>query len=480
MGIAVVLAFFLGMVVLAIRAPRTALLAMVFFAPWSGLNADFGLQISAYQLTIIAVVLVTLARSLQPGWRPARPAAVRVLAGLVLFATLWSLLQLAFLPNAEIQQSGLRGPLVRAPIQIFVFALALSPALLIAWSMRTADDLKSLLKAYLWSAAVLAAIGWFQLIVWYATGSNPIPIGIVDSLVGGAARERTASFDFAALAINRMNSLAGEPRQLGGAMVFAMLLLQAVMLTARRVDWRRLGPFWAFFAVTAVPTYSTSAIALWVIGTVVQIVATPLFGVRIERSLRQLVGALLIVVVPFGMAIAGAEASGIPVVDLFASRTIERIDANGAVEDFDLAILDWLRSRPADAVLGAGLGNAHLYAAPFLGLEFRWYAEGNVFTAKPGYLRTLSELGLAGLLLLLVWYGVLMVDAARLLRRPGNAALAPLIPIAAMTLAEYMATTAVVGEFWCMGGVLAVAVTAMRGSSRQQPRAVPVGHPVLA
>ncbi len=469
MGTLIILAFFVAMVVLAVRDPRMALLAMVFLAPWNGLDADLGLRVSGYQLTILAVVLVTLVRSLQPGWRPERPAALRILVVLILFAAVWSLLQIAFLPVAEIQQSGLRGSLVRAPIQILVFGLALSPALLIAWTMRSAEDLTLLFKAYIWSAIVLAVIGWFQLMIWYATGSNPIPIGIVNSLVGGAALERSGTFDFAALAINRMNSLAGEPRQLGGALVFAMLLLQAVMLTAKRVDWRRIGPLWAFFLATAIATYSTSAVALWIVGTAVEIVATPLFGVRIERSLRQLTAGLLLVVVPLGLAIAGAEASGIPVIDLLASRTVERINTDGAVEDFDLAILDWFRAKPTDALLGAGLGNAHLYAAPYVAAEFRWYAEGVVFTAKPGYLRTMSELGVVGLLMLLIWYGVLMIDVARLLRRPEHAALTPLIPIAAMALVEFMATTAVLGEFWSMGGALAVAVTAMRGSARAKP-----------
>ena len=65
MGPLVFLGFFAAMAALAVRAPRTALLALVFLAPWGGADADFGLRVSAFQLTLLAVIGVTLLRSLR-------------------------------------------------------------------------------------------------------------------------------------------------------------------------------------------------------------------------------------------------------------------------------------------------------------------------------------------------------------------------------------------------------------------------------
>ena len=469
MGPLVVLGFFLGMVALAIRQPRTALLVTVFFAAWSGFDVDFGLRVSAYQITVAAVLAVTAVRSLQPGWRPQRVAAVRLLAAFLVLGVTLSLCQLAFLPDADLTTGVWRSPLVRAPIQIALLAFALAPVVLIGWSMKTVADIKSMLRVYLLSIVVLAVIGWIQLILWYRTGVNPLPIGIVNDWLGGADITREGLFDFGSLAIYRMNSLAGEPRQLGGALVLAMMAIQAIALTARRVEWRWMAPLWLFFLVTAVATYSTSAVAIWLIGTTVQFVTPWVFGVKIRRSIGQLGGAVLVTALPILLAIGAAEANGIPVVDLIADRTVNRIDQNGAVEDFDLAILDFFKAHPEYLAFGTGLGNAHLYAAPYIQPEFRWYAEGNVFTAKPQYLRIVSELGLAGLLLFMTWFGVLLIDVARVLRRPGGDEVVSLVPIAITMLVVFMADGSVAGEFWAVASALAVAVTALRAQPAPRP-----------
>lgn len=468
------LAVFAAMVVLAARSLRAGLLAIVFLTPWNGFDVDFGLRVSAYQVTVAAVLAVAFVRSLQPGWHVQRPAAGRLLAVFVTFAVCWSLLQLAFIPRIEIASGFTRQPEVRAPIQIALYVFSIMPALLIGWTMRGSDDLRAMLRTYLGSVALLGLIGWVQLAVWYATGTNPLPVGVVNDWLGGSAQTRVGSFDFGALAIYRMNSLAGEPRQLGTALVFAMLLIQSVMLTARLVDWRRLAPLWGFFLITAAATYSTSAVATWLIGTAVQLTLPWLLGVPIRRSLGQLATGVLIALTPIVLAIGVAQLRGLPVLDLIADRTIDRIDANGAVEDFDLAIIDWLKARPADIVLGAGLGNAHLYAGPYLQPEFRWYAEGSVFTAKQQYLRLVSELGLVGLVLFLGWYAVLAIDVARLARRNGGEALAPLVSIGLVTLLVFLATGSVIGEFWAVAGALAAAAGAM-----QRARA-PAGRLALA
>ena len=470
MGAAALLAFFLAVVAVTVKRPRAGVVLIVFFSPWLGTDVDFGVTFNAYLLSVLAVVVVTALRSLQPGWRPTRIAAVRLLMAFVLFGLLWSLTQLAVIPLGGLSQGGLRGPISHAIGQLILFPLALAPALLVAWWVRSADDLTTLVRTYLWSVAILAVIGWFQIIVWYGTGNNPLPIGALNHWLGGSTLEvREGTFDFGALAIYRMNSFAGEPRGMGAALVLAMLIIQAIVLTAPRVDARKWGPLWMFFFASTLATYSTLSAFLWAIGTVVEVATPWLLGVRLRRSVGQLLATVLVIVVPIGLAVVAAEARGIPVIDLLSERTVQRIDENGAVEDFDLAIVDYFTAHPADAILGLGLGNAHLYAGDYLLPEFKIYAEGNVFIAKAGYLKTISEIGFVGLLLFVVWYTVLLLDLAAVVRRLGRSPVAAAIPVGITAAALYLAANQFGSQFWCIAGGLAGFVGAMRRTRAAAP-----------
>ena len=147
------------------------------------------------------------------------------------------------------------------------------------------------------------------------------------------------------------------------------------------------------------------------------------------------------------------QASGIPVIDIIANRTIERVNSDGALEDFDKTILSWLESAPQAAVAGVGLGNAHLYATPFLDPLFALYAEGNVFVAKTQYLRFISEIGIIGLALFLGWYLWLTIAAARVIRH--DAQLAVLIPAVSGTLVIAMGTFQAITMSWALAGCMA-------------------------
>lgn len=481
MGVLVVPLFFTIMVVLAIRAPRNAVLALVFLAPWGGAVVDFGLRITAFQLTIAAVISVMLLRSLyQPGFGVEPVAARRLLVGLVVYAMLWSLLQLAFIPEVDIGQGALRLPLARAMIQIGLFGFNLAPALLVAWSLRTREDIEAAFRTYLWSALILGVIGWFQILMWYRTGINPLPINGLSDVLGGASGVTEGQFAFDLLNIKRMNSLAGEPRNLGGVCVFAMLLIQAAVLTIRQLPFLRLGLVWLFLLVTAALTYSSSAAVLWVFGSAVMLIATPFAGVRFQRTAGQVGAGLLAVIVPLALAVAAAQASGLPVLELASQRTLERFDSNGVVEDFDLAIIDFFKANPDRLVFGTGLGNVHLYAAPYLSPEFLWYAEGQVFTAKSTYLRYASELGVVGLAIFLSWYAVLLVTAVRAAMRNRIGMVAPLLPVGVTVLALYLVAGQFAGEFWCIAGLLAVLVNALHRERRADARRWPLGRAAFA
>ena len=396
-----------------------------------------------------------------------------LLLAMILHGMVWSLLQIAFIPIVQVGDSVLRGPTARASIQVALFVFNLSPAIHVPLLLHGDAQIRQALRLYLVSLVVLAAIGWLQIASWYGLGFNPIPVGALSIALGGTdVYIREGQFLFDSLNIYRMNSFAGEPRNLGTALVLGMLFVQAIALATRTIPAGRLALLWAFFLASTAATFSTSAALTWVIGTAALLPVMWVFGIRIQRSTTSILAGLLILVVPIGIGIVTAEAAGIPVLNLIAERTLDRIDSNGAVEDYDLAITDYLRDNPVAALTGTGLGNAHLYATPYLDPVFAAYAEGQVFTGKTSVVRIVSELGFIGLALFLAWYLWLVIRVRAL--TIADPQMIAAVPIAMMSLAVFLATNQVAGEAWTMAGALAALIAARQPALRPLPSAARV------
>ncbi len=449
----------LGLLALALRQPRAVLLLALFVAGWGGLDVDVGLRLTGYQLAMAPLCLAVALRLAWPGFAARGLAIGPLFVALLLYSVVVSAFQIGFLPAVTIDNSALRGPVARAIIQILLFLFVLAPVVLVPLLMRGPADARRLLRVWFGSMITLAVIGWVQLALWYGTGTNPLPVGAVNGWLGGSADyNRQGIFVFEGLGLFRMNSLAGEPRSLGTLMAISMVAIQGLALAQREVPGRRWFALWLFFLVTALFTYSTSAVALWLIGTAGLLPAMLLTGVRVQRSLPALTGVVLAVSLLVGGAVVAATAAGIPIIEIVSERTIDRLEASGAVEDFDLAISDWLLANPDRLWLGAGLGNAHLFATPYLDPVFAGYAEGQVFQAKTLGLRLVSEIGIIGFSLFLAFYLSRVLAAGWARREPQ---LAPLLPLSMVLLLLAMANSALLNELVLVAGVL-VLVAGMR------------------
>ncbi len=475
MGFIVVLLGFVASVALAIHNPRNAMLLIVFLVPWTGLMIDIGVQVTGYLLVLAGLVTASLLRLTQPGFRPLPIMAGSMLAAILLYATLLSLVQLGFQPAFKLDIGGaLRGPTPRAILQIALFIFAFSPVLLFGNFARSRDDALLFGRIYVVSVAILAIIGWFQLATFVTTGTDPLPIGAVNILFGdGTAEARAGKFEVGALLIFRMNSFGYEPRSLGVALVFGMMLIQAQILTGIGHRVARLGLLWLFLFVTMLATFSTSAIGLWFLATPAMLPACWLFGVRIKIPARAIILGVTAILSPIVLGTIAAEANGIPIIAILSERTIERLTSDGAVEDFDLAILDFYKVHPEAAIAGVGLGNIHLYATPYLDPLYALYAQNNVFNAKTQYLKFISEIGLIGFALVLAWITRLTLLAAAVARRQDY--LAPVVPAAAAFLVIYLGPGQTGPEFICLASALAIVA---QSASRRMPAAA--GRTALA
>jgi len=114
---------------LSFQRARLVLYAVVFLAPWQGLDVDVGLRITAYLAILAPLAVVTLLWVLERGALASQSTrASEYFFLFIAYAVIWSLFQLPFLPHAEVAGGELRSPRLRAVMQIPMFLLTTSPA----------------------------------------------------------------------------------------------------------------------------------------------------------------------------------------------------------------------------------------------------------------------------------------------------------------------------------------------------------------
>lgn len=401
MAIAYIIVFLLTSTFLAFNKPRIALLAAVFSVPWNGIYVDIGLGVSAYLLLIAPLCSFYLINALCRSGTYTSPG-MGTFGWVIAYAIVWTVGQLPFLPDMAISGGGLRQPAVRSIAQIVMFLITISPVWIIPSVVKSRSDLMKIGRVYLLSVALLAAIGWLQLAVWMATGSDPFPVNFFNELLGGQGSQRSGIFNYMGASIYRMSSFGGEPKGLGVGLAVGLLLLQAgVKPQGRFTTW-----LWPFLFVSLISTFSTMAILCWLVTTIFQIFVTPrgtIKAPKIDQSFRGLVRwSCWLIPIIFALVISG---KGLSILEMIEIRTTSRIVHNeqGAVEEFNSAVLNFLVDKPFWVATGTGLGNAHLYANSYLPSYAVRYAYRTTFVAKSGALRWISEIGIISLFAFLIW-----------------------------------------------------------------------------
>ena len=449
---------------MAVMRPRQALYLSVFLAPWHGVDLDFGLRLTVFQVFIFPLIVITVLRASYKGIRKSVYAGLVPLLYMVLYGALWSLVQIPFLPETQVIGGTFRTPVARAVIQIAMFIFMIAPLLVVPQILRSRNEIITAGKIYIGSAVCLV-LGWIQLLAWYGTGTNPMPIGLIDNLLGGKAEVREGYFFYAELPIFRMNSFGGEPKDLGVSFVIAVLLIQSMFTIWKAHHARKLYGLWFFLAVSTMATLSTTAFILWLLGSVVLVVMHSIFsfsaGKVVRRKLLRRIGFLVVLSVMIAGPIFIAESAGIPIVNLIVERTITRGAESqiGYFEDFDAAIRDYLLDNPARALTGVGFGNMHLHAEPYLIAEVADFAGGGVFVAKAQYLRIISGIGFVGLALFLYWGWRLLRSVAK-----KNPDLPFLVSFGAATFIVFLAAGTIAPQFYLTAGFLVACLKLSRES----------------
>jgi hypothetical protein len=373
---------------LAVRSRSLLLVAYTAAIPWFGLQADIGLTISIDRFAaflLLGLALMVVPRSLS-----------KTCGLLLLFMVLDTFVLSQFLPEAASTFVALRGK-YRWIFQIVIWSALIAPVAIFNVSSRELA-LKTY-RALVWSALILAGFGIAQFVVYRATGVDLFPIAVTaseeqfrtgiiqgDSFLGGAQSLR-------------VSSLGGEPKHLALSLVVCLTALLANQLSGGPLRFSRRFLFVAGGVLlgTLVLTFSTQGFTLLVVNAAIVFALSRVLLPKgsTSRSLK-----LLAVVGAVGAVIVATPG----VVDLVEHRTVDRFREGGALEETNEIVISWLHDHPEHAVLGVGLGNVHMYAGDYIPDELRYYLVGNVFVAKAGLLRLVSEIGVVGLAIFLLTF----------------------------------------------------------------------------
>lgn len=382
--------------------PRYLLFLYSMSLPFFGVIAEVGLQITP----VLVVSLGMLCSLSLSRWR--NLCIPTVLAPYIIYVILLSITMAFFLPESVARFPPLRGEF-RWISQIVVFILGLSPILFIVNTKASSEDLRRMVEVFIWTTLILAISGFVQLYVYRMTGKDLFPINMFapgqeeDDLRSALSRISES------LKVLRMSALGGgEPKHFGYTCVVAFnLLFLHWMYFSRGRFFAGVKTILSAGLLIACVFLTLSTQAYLLLGLNVLLLGVVLI-LTIGLKKRRVLLLMIILIAGSAMILKNAYTSS-----LIEARIYERLGETGAVEDFNVTILNFLKENPKYSIFGTGLGNVHFFAFDYIPKEFKYYMKDSVFVAKAGLLRIISEQGFVGLfffLLILVYLGIKLND----------------------------------------------------------------------
>ena len=405
LALGVCAAIALAIAMLAHLHPKRAALVAIFLAPWQGVDPDIGLRVTAFQLALVGLLAGAGPKLLRAKrWSAGRlPAEYWLYFG---YGVAITVVLLPTLPQMEVFGGWMRSPFVRPFAQIVLQLLLVVPVAFIGRLFVSWEDIEAIGTTYVKSCVALTVIGFGQLAVWYSTGSDPLPIGLVNGLLGGRGGEvlRSGQFEWDRFMVYRMCSLGGEPKDLGQSLVVGFMLWAASAAIAGKNTGPRGVLVGLMLLAGVVLTQSTSAFALLLTGPFVGVGTILWHGLPVRpRAKRWMIRAGLAGAACFcGFVLflgtdrltQMTEKTG----DLLYMRTLGR---ETYIEDADEAMVDFLIDQPRYMIHGTGVGNSHLFAMPYLRTEYHYYMKNTVMGIRSGALKIITETGFVGFFLFL-------------------------------------------------------------------------------
>lgn len=356
---------------------------LLFILPFHGWTYNLGLNLNIFQITLLVTILSLFVQSLY-----IKKNILNLHNKLILIFLLYLTVD-TIIMSLSIDTYLNFGNFFRSEgrfitqIILYIFIFTLIP---LAFNyIRKSDDIYKYLKAYLSGIIFLLFLGWLQFFIYHLSGVDIFPIAIeADGTI------RTAIYNFQGLEIFRMCSLGGEPK------VFSMSLILGffVIHVANRYKiffFKHDYKLKYLILFTSFATFSSSGMALFIILLFIDILLFQRFYIK-KLSMKKIFGSILFFSILAVIIITYYDV----IWTIIELRLLER---DVLSEDYDAPIQLFLLDQPIFLFFGSGLGNIHNFAMEYVPNIYKHYMLDNLFVAKSGYLRIISELGLVGFFL---------------------------------------------------------------------------------
>lgn len=272
--------------------------------------------------------------------------------------------------------------------QIILFILSFSIIPIAFNYIKKIGDIYKYSKIFLLSLIFLTALGWIQWLIYKNTGQDIFPLRL-----NSDGLDISGILHFGGETLFRMSSLGGEPKQFSISLIIGFFLIH--ISNRFNVSYFMYDVFIKYlFLFTAFATLSTSAYAIFIILLTtyylinIFIFHSNLLNLHKKKFIYAIITiSLLTIYVIYNFNY------------IFEMFTMRVLDRNIVGEDFDYVVQQFLLNNKIYLLFGTGLGNVHNYAYPYIYEEVAFYMTNAIFSAKSGYLKIISELGILGFFL---------------------------------------------------------------------------------
>lgn len=274
--------------------------------------------------------------------------------------------------------------------QIVMMLLSFVVIPLSYYYVKTYKDIYKYLKIYIKAIIFYTILGWVQLIIFIASGGTDIfPLRELEdgSALTGKAMVGGSMF-------MRFGSICGEPKTLSVFLVTTFFIIH--IFNSKGIKFFNYdGAIKFFLFISMFATLSTSGLVMFAVLYLFYLVyeMSRFYG---KIKLKTLMSAFLLLTFFGELAVQYGDI----LIDIANTRIFERDLLN---EDFDAPIKRLLMNEPQYLIFGTGGGNVHNLAAKYISPENMHYMQGTIFVAKSGYLKLISEFGVLGTLLFLLF-----------------------------------------------------------------------------
>jgi hypothetical protein len=371
--------------------------AYAFFIPYFGIDYDIGVRYTISQLTLLLLNLhffvIAASNTKFLKLKGLNGSIVLFLLYAFVSAALLSTFVIEFIPTGNpgfLRNEG------RYISQIINYSLIFSIFYIAYYQIKSLNDTYIILKFFIIGIIVTSFIGIAQEIIFIISGIDITPLAGSENWV-----RQAGSFDYFGLPMIRICSLSGEPKSLGMYAAIGIIILNVCnTLQIKLIKYSSF--FTILFYISLLFTLSTSGFVLlgilWLLSELILRYFKLLPTISAGKIFSWIM--ILIAVVVF----AG------PLNDIINDRITERDIVN---EDFDVVVKTALTEQPQWLVFGSGLGNIHNIAYRYIDRfeNIGSYMDDNIFVAKSGYLRILSECGFVGFILFFIFNAQIIINA---------------------------------------------------------------------